>query len=97
MIYPNVYPFTDNYPVLRDNDGNLLVGRVKFYAVDSTEYKTIYSDPAHTTAISNPQYVTLNGRTDTQVFLYGGLYKIVIEKYLGDTGSDMTLHALDIS
>jgi len=86
--------FNDSYPVIFDNDGKPLVGRVKFMTRQSTEYREIFLEPEGTTRGANPMKTNECGRLQSQVFLPCGegedaFYKVVVEKFLGEDPEDM--------
>lgn len=86
--------FNDSYPVIFDNDGKPLVGRVKFMNRQSTEYREIFLEPEGTTRGANPMKTNGCGRLQSQVFLPCGegedaFYKVVVEKFLGEDSEDM--------
>lgn len=86
--------FNDSYPVIFDNDGKPLVGRVKFMTRQSTEYREIFLEPEGTTRGANPMKTNGCGRLQSQVFLPCGegedaFYKVVVEKFLGEDPEDM--------
>lgn len=86
--------FNDSYPVIFDNDGKPLVGRVKFMNRQSTAYREIYIDPEGTTRGANPMKTNECGRLQNQVFLpceegEDAFYRVVVEKFLGEDSEDM--------
>ena len=86
--------FNDSYPVIFDNDGKPLVGRVKFMTRQSTEYREIFLEPEGITRGANPMKTNECGRLQSQVFLPCGegedaFYKVVVEKFLGEDPEDM--------
>ena len=91
--------FNDSYPVIFDNDGKPLVGRVKFMTRQSTEYREIFLEPEGTTRGANPMKTNECGRLQNQVFLPCGegedaFYKVVVEKFLGEDPEDMEFRRL---
>lgn len=57
----------DNWNSYLDNDGNLLHGKIRFCRKETTDNITIYNSDS--TAIRNPEFTDLLGRTEYQVFL----------------------------
>ena len=87
--------FTDQWQTLLDENGKPLIGRVKFFNADSTQYKSIYYDIQGETQGENPQYTLQDGRLEHQVFLGSGVYTCRVEKFLGTDVSSMRDHAND--
>lgn len=87
--------FTDQWQTLLDENGKPLIGRVKFFNADSTQYKSIYYDMHGETQGENPQYTLQDGRLEHQVFLGAGVYTCRVEKFLGTDVSSMRDHAND--
>ena len=87
--------FTDQWQTLLDENGKPLIGRVKFFNADSTQYKSIYYDMQGETQGENPQYTLQDGRLEHQVFLGAGVYTCRVEKFLGTDVSSMRDHAND--
>lgn len=81
--------FTDCWPVLFDDEDKPLVGRVKFFDAGTTTYKPIWTDSAYSVQGANPMKTDATGKTESQVFLKGGLYTVVLEKFLGTNLQDM--------
>ena len=75
--------FTDQWQTLLDENGKPLIGRVKFFNADSTQYKSIYYDIQGETQGENPQYTLQDGRLEHQVFIGSGVYTCRVEKFLG--------------
>lgn len=76
----------DNYEQVFDNDGNFLVGSLTFCDKGTTTPKTIYAwDSEHDSyvAINPVQFVSVDGRTATQIFLDDADYTIYVKKYIG--------------
>jgi len=68
---------TDQLPIYRDIlDRPLAFGRIYYYEVGTTTPKTVYSDRNLTIPVTNPQLLTPEGRTVTQIFLASGTYTI---------------------
>ena len=87
--------FTDQWQTLLDENGKPLIGRVKFFNADSTQYKSIYYDIQGETQGENPQYTLQDGRLEHQVFIGSGVYTCRVEKFLGTDVSSMRDHAND--
>lgn len=87
--------FTDQWQTLLDENGKALIGRVKFFNADSTQYKSIYYDIQGETQGENPQYTLQDGRLEHQVFIGSGVYTCRVEKFLGTDVSSMRDHAND--
>ena len=87
--------FTDQWQTLLDENGKPLIGRVKFFNADSTQYKSIYYDIQGETQGENPQYTLQDGRLEHQVFIGSGVYTCRVEKFLGTDVSSMLDHAND--
>ena len=87
--------FTDQWQTLLDENGKPLIGRVKFFNANSTQYKSIYYDMQGQTQGENPQYTLQDGRLEHQVFLGFGVYTCRVEKFLGTDISSMRDHAND--
>lgn len=87
--------FTDQWQTLLDENGKPLIGRVKFFNADSTQYKSIFYDMQGETQGENPQYTLQDGRLEHQVFIGKGVYTCRVEKFLGTDVSSMRDHAND--
>ena len=87
--------FTDQWQTLLDENCKPLIGRVKFFNADSTQYKSIYYDIQGETQGENPQYTLQDGRLEHQVFIGSGIYTCRVEKFLGTDVSSMRDHAND--
>ena len=87
--------FTDQWQTLLDENGKPLIGRVKFFNADSTQYKSIYYDIQGETQGENPQYTLQDGRLEHQVFIGSGVYTCRVEKFIGTDVSSMRDHAND--
>ena len=87
--------FTDQWQTLLDENGKPLIGRVKFFNANSTQYKSIYYDMQGKTQGENPQYTLQDGRLEHQVFIGSGVYTCRVEKFLGTDVSSMRDHAND--
>ena len=87
--------FTDQWQTLLDENGKPLIGRVKFFNADSTQYKSIYYDMQGETQGENPQYTLQDGRLEHQVFIGKGVYTCKVEKFVGTDVSSMRDHAND--
>lgn len=87
--------FTDQWQTLLDENGKPLIGRVKFFNADSTQYKSIYYDIQGETQGENPQYTLQDGRLEHQVFIGPGVYTCRVEKFVGTDVSSMRDHAND--
>jgi hypothetical protein len=87
--------FTDQWQTLLDENGKPLIGRVKFFNADSTQYKSIYYDMQGETQGENPQYTLQDGRLEHQVFIGAGVYTCKVEKFVGTDVSSMRDHSND--
>lgn len=87
--------FTDQWQTLLDENGKPLIGRVKFFNANSTQYKSIFYDMQGETQGENPQYTLQDGRLEHQVFIGKGVYTCRVEKFLGTDVSSMRDHAND--
>ena len=85
MAYSN---FFDANPVIIDDLGNPLQGRVKFFDYNTVTYKGIYEDVLGTSA-ANPQYTDTTGKLENQIFLGAGSYFAVFQRYLGTSAGNM--------
>ena len=84
-----VYTLHDALPTFFDINGQPIIGRLKFFEADGTTFKPIYSSQDYTTELPNPLLTNLAGRPEAQPFLKNGLYRVVLEKYIGDNLDDM--------
>lgn len=84
-----VYTLHDALPTFLDINGQPVIGRLKFYEPDGTTYKAIYADSTYTTELPNPLLTNLAGRPGAQPFLKNGLYRVVVEKFIGEDYADM--------
>jgi hypothetical protein len=87
--------FTDQWQTLLDENGKPLIGRVKFFNADSTQYKSIFYDMQGETQGENPQYTLQDGRLEHQIFIGAGVYTCKVEKFVGTDVSSMRDHAND--
>lgn len=87
--------FTDQWPTFLDDNGKPLIGRVKFFNADSTQYKSIFYDMQGEVQGENPQYTLQDGRLEHQIFLGAGVYTCRVEKFIGEDASSMRDHAND--
>jgi len=85
--------FTDQWQTLFDENGKPLIGRVKFFNADSTQYKSIFYDMQGETQGENPQYTLQDGRLEHQIFLDTGVYTCRVEKFTGTDIGSMRDHA----
>ena len=87
--------FTDQWPTFLDENGKPLIGRVKFFNADSTQFKSIFYDMQGEVQGENPQYTLQDGRLEHQIFLGAGVYTCRVEKFSGEDASSMRDHAND--
>ena len=93
-----VLNLVDVFPTWRDGDGNPFAGRISCYdGVQTTQFKSIYTDYSKTTLSSNPVTLGTDGKTPTQIFLGYGTYFIKVEKYLGSDYQEMNQYWNDSS
>jgi len=86
------YTLYDALPTFLDENGKVVIGRLIFFEADGTTYKPIYADQNYQTLLSNPLLTDMAGRPEHQVFLKNGLYRVVLEKFLGTNYADMGLY-----
>jgi len=79
----------DALPTFLDANGKPVIGKLTFYEADGTTYKPIYSDQNYTTELSNPLLTNYSGQPNVQPFLKNGIYRIRIDKFIGDNLADM--------
>lgn len=89
-----ISPFYDSMPILFDNAGVPLVGRVSFYENGSSTFAEAYLDADGNTIAPNPMRTNGHGRLSGQVFLPcdsgdSRRYRVVVEKYIGEFEEDM--------
>lgn len=80
----------DNYDKFTDNNGNPLVGSLTFCKKGTSTQETIYSWDSENEkyVVLNPvQFISIDGRPNTQIFLSDVDYTIYVKKYIG--GGDM--------
>lgn len=80
----------DNYDKFTDNNGNPLVGSLTFCKKGTSTQEAIYSWDSENEqyVVLNPvQFISIDGRPDTQIFLSDVDYTIYVKKYIG--GGDM--------
>lgn len=73
-----MYSFSDMYPVLLDNSGNPLVGKLVFLDSSTLSPRSVYTKDG--IEIDSTQYV--NGATSQQIFLKGS-YRVDVYKTIG--------------
>lgn len=74
-----MYSFSDMYPVLLDNSGNPLVGKLVFLDASTLEPRSVFSKNG--SELDSTQYV--NGATSQQIFLKGS-YRVDVYKTIGE-------------
>lgn len=93
--------FSDAWPQFFDENGKPIIGRIKFFSADtsaaSSTYKTVWQDPDFETEAPNPCLTDATGKTDVQIFVKGGLYYVVVERFLGSGYSQMSSYMDDAS
>jgi len=87
-----VYTLFDALPTFLDSNGKPIVGRLTFFEANGTTYKPIYADQEYTTLLSNPLLTDMGGKPSHQVFLKNGIYRVVVEKFIGDGIADMNAY-----
>ena len=80
--------FYDANPVIIDDLGLPLQGRLQFYSIGTTTLKGIYQDLVGTSAL-NPQFTDSTGKLQNQIFLGVGDYTVYYQRYLGSDISQM--------
>lgn len=81
----------DNYDQFRDNEGNLLQGKLVFCRKGTTTPETVYAwDSEHNEYVAlNPEvFINANGRPENQIFLSDVDYTIYVFKYIGNGEMD---------
>ena len=84
----NYSEFFDANPVILDDLGNPLQGRVQFYDGGTITPKSIYEDEVGTLA-QNPQYTDSTGKLENQIFYSEGSYTLYFQRYLGTSAGNM--------
>ena len=77
----------DNYDQFRDNEGNLLQGKLVFCRKGTTTPEPVYAwDSEHNEYVAlNPEvFINANGRPENQIFLSDVDYTIYVFKYIGN-------------
>lgn len=74
-----MYSFSDMYPVLLDNSGSPLVGKLVFLDASTLSPRSVYTKNG--TELDSTQYV--NGATSQQIFLKGS-YRVDVYKTIGN-------------
>lgn len=75
-----MYSFSDLYPIIHDNSGNPLVGKLVFLDATTLASKPVYSKDGN--ELDSTQYV--NGATTQQIFLNGS-YRVDVYKTISDS------------
>lgn len=81
----------DNYDQFRDNEGNLLQGKLVFCRKGTTTPEPVYAwDSEHNEYVAlNPEvFINANGRPENQIFLSDVDYTIYVFKYIGNGEMD---------
>ena len=81
----------DNYDQFRDNEGNLLQGKLVFCRKGTTTPEPVYAwDSEHNEYVAlNPEvFINANGRPENQIFLSDVDYTIYVFKYIGNWEMD---------
>ena len=81
----------DNYDQFRDNEGNLLQGKLVFCRKGTTTPEPVYAwDSEHNEYVAlNPEiFINANGRPENQIFLSDVDYTIYVIKYIGNGEMD---------
>ena len=81
----------DNYDQFRDNEGNLLQGKLVFCRKGTTTQEPVYAwDSEHNEYVAlNPEvFINANGRPENQIFLSDVDYTIYVYKYIGNGEMD---------
>lgn len=81
----------DNYDQFRDNEGNLLQGKLLFCRKGTTTPEPVYAwDSEHNEYVAlNPEvFINANGRPENQIFLSDVDYTIYVFKYIGNGEMD---------
>lgn len=81
----------DNYDQFRDNEGNLLQGKLVFCRKGTTTPEPVYAwDSEHNEYVAlNPEvFINANGRPENQIFLSDVDYTIYVYKYIGNGEMD---------
>jgi hypothetical protein len=84
-----VYTLHDALPTFLDTNGKPVIGRIIFYEADGTTFKAIYSDQNYNVELPNPLLTNLAGQPEAQPFLKNGVYRVVVEKFIGNNLADM--------
>lgn len=82
----------DNYDQFFDNEGNFLVGALVFCKKGTSTQEVIYSwdsENEQYVAVNPVQFISVDGRPATQLYLADKDYTIYVNKYIGD-GDMMT-------
>ena len=77
----------DNYEQFFDNDKNFLVGSLVFCKKGTSTQETIYSwdsENEQYVPINPVQFISIDGRPNTQIFLSDVDYTIYVNKYIGN-------------
>ena len=84
-----IFTLHDALPTFLDENGKVIIGRLIFFEADGTTYKPIYGDQNYQTQLSNPLLTDMAGRPSHQPFLKNGIYRVVVEKFIGSNLADM--------
>lgn len=87
-----VFTLHDALPTFLDENGKPIVGRLIFFQADGTTYKPIYADQNYQTLLPNPLPTDMAGRPSSQPFLKNGIYRVVVEKFIGTNLADMGIY-----
>ena len=77
----------DNYDQIFDNEKNFLVGCLIFCKKGTTDHEKVYSwdsESEQYVEVNSVQFISVDGRPNTQLYLVDKDYTIYVQKYIGN-------------